>query len=359
MAPSSSRTKRNSLPEGTTNDEDMSQSGSDELSEATTQETHAYEGKLMITHFSHTEEDRLLDNYTNPNYSSVKFNAIEEASFTGTQQGLGYQKPPPKSKIIGLLELENGARVPMNELQNKYASKVLLSGLSQWINTDTKGSPEQFSKKVIIQEIALLTQLAGFDPESTTDRIRNAIHNLMLGFNSNVSDINREAQHIAGHFMKMRIGDIPVECGQLGAMNMAIDSYFERCGQDHKISQVIKYHGWRIMILLLINGHLEHNKIEPIPFSPVKSTDEGFYKGTRIHNSKQKPFAKTGVIMEVNEDVVKSYKAYLSIYDAYVDQEEHKRLAMVELAASNPSQENGQENGSVHKKSRLSSYGAD
>jgi hypothetical protein len=63
--------------------------------------------------------------------------------------------------------------------------------------------------------------------------------------------------------------------------------------------------------------------------------------------------------MEVNEDVVKSYKAYLSIYDAYVDQEEHKRLAMVELAASNPSQENGQENGSVHKKSRLSSYGAD
>jgi hypothetical protein len=57
--------------------------------------------------------------------------------------------------------------------------------------------------------------------------------------------------------------------------------------------------------------------------------------------------------MEANTDVVKSYKAYLSIYDAYVEQEENKRLAM-ELAASNPSQENG----SVHKKPRMS-YGTD
>jgi hypothetical protein len=238
MAHSSSRPKRNSLPKGTTSTsgKEVSQSGSDELSEVTTQETHEYEGKSMITKFSRTEEDRLLENYTNPNYSSVKFHAIENGPFTGTQQGLGYQRTPPKSKIIGLLELENGAKVPMNELHNKYASKVLLSGLSQWSNSETGGSPELFSKKVISQEIALLTQLAGFDPESTTDRIRNAIHNLMLGFNSNVFDINREAQHIAGHFMKMRAGDIHVECGQLGAMNMAIDSYFERCGQDHKIS---------------------------------------------------------------------------------------------------------------------------
>jgi hypothetical protein len=181
MSPSStSRAKRTSLSKVTNsaNNEEVSQSGSDELSEVPTHENHEYEGKPMITKFSRTEEAHV--NYTDPNYSPVKFNTIKEGPFTGNQCGLGYQRAPPKSKIIGLLELENGAKVLMNELHNKYACKVLMSGLSQWSNSKPgTGSPEDFSKKVINQEIALLTQLAGFDPELTTDRIRKAIHSLM------------------------------------------------------------------------------------------------------------------------------------------------------------------------------------
>jgi hypothetical protein len=358
MSPSSSRAKRISLskvnPSTNNEDETVSQNGSDELSEATTQEIHEYEGKQMITAFSHTEEDRLLENYTNPTYSPLKFNTIKNAPFTGAQFGLGYQRPrsPPKSKLIGLIELDNGAKVPMNELHNTYACKVLMTGLSQWCNSK-KGSPEDFSKKVIIQELALLNQLGGYDPEVTTDRIRKAIHTLMLGFNSNVFDINREVESIAAHFMKMRIGDMPVEFGQLSAMNMAIDSYYERCGEDHKISQAIKYHGWRIMITLLINGHLAHNKIEPIPFSPIKDVDEQSYKATRIQNSQQLPFYKKGTMIEANKAIIKSYKAYLVRYDAHEAEKEAKRIAS-ELAA--PSHEDGV----VHKKARKSfPYGND
>jgi hypothetical protein len=306
----------------------------------------------MITEFSRTEEAR--KNYTDPNYSPVKFNTIKEGPFTGNQCGLGYQSAPPKSKIIGLLELENGAKVPMNELHNKYACKVLMSGLSQWSNSKPgTGSPEDFSKKVINQEIALLTQLVGFDPESTTDRISKAIHSLMLGFNSDAFEINREAESIVAHFMKMRTGEIPVECGQLGAMNTAIDSYFERCGQDHKISQVAKYHGWRIMIILLINGHMAHNKIEPIPFSPIKDVDELSYKVSRIKNSIQAPFVSKGILVEGDKKIIKSYKTYITRYDAYIEEEDAKRIAM-ELAASNASQENG----AIQKK-RRTSYSTD
>jgi hypothetical protein len=149
--------------------------------------------------------------------------------------------------------------------------------------------------------------------------------------------------------MKMRTGEMPVECGQLGAMNTAIDFYFECCGQDHKISQGAKYHGWCIMIILLINGHLVHNKIKLIPFSPIKDVDEQSCKVSRIKNSIQAPFVSKGILIEGDKKIIKSYKTYIARYDTYIKEEDAKRIAM-ELAASNPSQENG----AVQKKCRTS-----
>jgi hypothetical protein len=281
-----------------------------------------YKNNYMVA--GRCETDAMMEEYENPHYTPPDCVLVykEDGIYPGNKvDGIGFCKPYVPIEPTHVMEVKQGDAegylFPSNEPSNKYVNKLMGYSIKHWATTE-KCTPQEAITKVLRDEVSYLAQLSGIPMNHYPNRIIFVVYKIFTEFNNRHHVQNMAIGYIAQYFMKLRLGIIPTKYGSLKAFKLACDNYYTHkfihkttTGSEGQLQSAGS--AWKILILLVVNDHLEYHGIPKIPFCAVKTEDVKLIAERSEINS-----------VGVNDDVIQwavteSRAEVKSLYHGYIE----------------------------------------
>lgn len=210
----------------------------------------------------------------------------------------------PHPTTANVVTTPTGDCVHLNEPNNLYAKKLLTKiiyhmrarqenrAAENEDNDDDDEVPtprragnrigERRSMDAIMNhEAERLIDLGNYTPEPITQRRRQVYRLVLCGFTTETYT-NETLDQILVNFVRIRLGDFPKDCDELGAAVWAVKMFYDDVVPDSNESG----RGlWTLPVVHLLNGHMIHRGMFPLAFHQDGDRDEQIGNNERAAHS--------------------------------------------------------------------------
>ena len=183
--------------------------------------------------------------------------------------GLNVIKPDPTKNVCAQVVIGNdGTMAPFNESGNDYGKKIYGVIMHRYKNPQfalPNGIPslERVARNVLKEQVMKWIESEEMEDRPPVERQLTVLYKALTGFNDSTQPCNRILQGIAYSYAQKRLGDVPIDKNELGAMQECITEFMHSSVKD---STQEASSCWRVPMMLLMSDHLKATGITPFVF---------------------------------------------------------------------------------------------